>query len=69
MDIAESLGERRGFGVGIQVGEVELDSEVNEPFSLCLYIDPHFQVKSQSSLTLLMVAPETERFSRVAVST
>ena len=55
--------------MGIQVGEVELDSEVNEPFSLCLYIDPHFQVKSQSSLTLLMVAPETERFSRVAVST
>ena len=67
--IAESFEERRGFGVGIQVGEGELDLVVNAQFSLCLSTGPHCQVKGQSSQPFLLFAPGPAGFLRVAVST
>ena len=45
--IAESFGERRGFGVRLQVGEGELDLAVNASFSLSLSTGPHCQLNSQ----------------------
>ena len=67
--IVESFGERRGFGVGLQVGEGELDLVVNAQFSLCLSTGPHCQVKGQSSQPFLLFDPGPAGFLRVAMST
>ena len=53
--IAESFGERRGFGTGLHGGEGKLDLEVNAKFSLSLSTGPYFQVKSQSSQPLFTI--------------
>ena len=55
--------------MGLQVGEGELDLEVNEKFSLCISTGPHCQVKSQSSQPLPLFAPGPAGFSRVDVLT
>ena len=67
-NIAESFGEMRGFGAGLQVGEGEIDLSVNAQFSLCLSTGPQFQVKSQSSQPLFLYVPGMAGFSRVAAS-
>ena len=68
-DIAESFAERRGFEVGLQVGEGELDLTVDVKFSLCLSTGPYCQVTIQLSHPLLMFSLGPAGFLQVAVLT